>query len=180
MIRTFGNLNSQKEAGFQKGVRNCILFDATTESAISNLKKQFLLKPDTKISCNWWSCSQYFKSIFKILWFKSRFHYLQPRRRKICVPTKLKASRFTSHDREIDCKCVSFWMFFWKILLNTVLEPFVISNVNKSLWRIPNKTLGGHLLRQGIQSCVLSRYKRGSSVRCFRINSLDVRALKQC
>ena len=139
-----------------KGFGIVSLFDATTESAISNLKSN-LLKPDSKTVATDEIVSGIFKSIFKLQDLKVGFIVYNPEEEKFIRPVKFDnqlQSFLLSKDQEIDCKNAFFGCTFEKLLENK--EPLVISNVKKFIEESTNKKLGEHLLRQGIQSCVFA------------------------
>ena len=139
-----------------KGFGIVSLFDATTESAISNLKSN-LLKPDTKTVASNEIIENIFKSIFKIPHLKVGFIIYNPEEEKFIRPVKFDnqlQSFLLSKEQEVDCKNAFFGCSFENLLDKK--EPFVISNVQKFIEESPNKKLGEHLLRQGIQSCVFA------------------------
>lgn len=161
-----------------KGFGIVSLFDATTESAISNLKSN-LLKPDTKSVATDDIIANIFKSIFKIPDLRVGFIIYNPEEEKFLKPTKLESqlqSFLLSHDQEIDCKNAFFGCSFENLLTNK--EPFVISNVKKFIEESPNKKLGEHLLKQNIQSCVFAPViKDDHLLGVLELVSSDVRAL---
>ncbi|MDR7371245.1 GAF domain-containing protein [Flavobacterium aquidurense] len=139
-----------------KGFGIVSLFDATTESAISNLKSN-LLKPDRESVTTDEVVANIFRSIFKIPNLKVGFIIYNPEEEKFVKPAKLESqlqSFLLSHDQEIDCKNAFFGCSFENLL--TKKEPFVISNISKFIEKSSNKKLGEHLLKQGIQSCVFA------------------------
>ncbi|QGK72647.1 GAF domain-containing protein [Flavobacterium sp. SLB02] len=139
-----------------KGFGIVSLFDATTESAISNLKSN-LLKPDSKTVATDEIVTNIFKSIFKIPDLRVGFIIYNPEEEKFIRPAKLDnqlKSFLLAKDQEVDCKNAFFGCSFENLLDNK--EPFVISNVKKFIEESSNKKLGEHLLRQGIQSCVFA------------------------
>jgi len=139
-----------------KGFGIVSLFDATTESAISNLKSN-LLKPDAKTVATDDIVTNIFKSIFKIPDLKVGFIIYNPEEEKFIRPVKFDnqlQSFLLSKDQEVDCKNAFFGCSFENLLDNK--EPFVISNVKKFIEESSNKRLGEHLLKQGIQSCVFA------------------------
>ena len=139
-----------------KGFGIVSLFDATTESAISNLKSN-LLKPDTKTVATDEIIANIFKSIFKIPDLRVGFIIYNPEEEKFIRPVKFDnqlQSFLLSKDQEVDCKNAFFGCSFENLLDNK--EPFVISNVKKFIEESANKKLGEHLLKQGIQSCVFA------------------------
>ncbi|MFB3387882.1 GAF domain-containing protein [Flavobacterium sp. LAR06] len=139
-----------------KGFGIVSLFDATTESSISNLKSN-LLKPDRESVTTDEVVANIFRSIFKIPDLKVGFIIYNPEEEKFVKPAKLESqlkSFLLSHDQEIDCKNAFFGCSFENLLNNK--EPFVISNVNKFIAESPNRKLGEHLLSQNIQSCIFA------------------------
>ena len=161
-----------------KGFGIVSLFDATTESAISNLKSN-LLKPDTKSVATDEIIANIFKSIFKIPDLRVGFIIYNPEEEKFVKPTKLESqlqSFLLSHNQEIDCKNAFFGCSFENLLNKK--EPFVISNVSKFIEESPNKKLGEHLLKQNIQSCVFAPViKEDHLLGVLELVSADVRAL---
>jgi hypothetical protein len=161
-----------------KGFGIVSLFDATTESAISNLKSN-LLKPDTKSVATDEIIANIFKSIFKIPDLRVGFIIYNPEEEKFVKPTKLESqlqSFLLSHDQEIDCKNAFFGCSFENLLNKK--EPFVISNISKFIEESPNKKLGEHLLKQNIQSCVFAPViKEDHLLGVLELVSSDVRAL---
>ena len=139
-----------------KGFGIVSLFDATTESAISNLKSN-LLKPDSKTVAIDEIVSNIFKSIFKISDLKVGFIVYNPEEEKFIRPVKFDnqlQSFLLSKEQEVECKNAFFGCSFENLLDNK--EPLVISSVKKFIETSENKKLGEHLLKQGIQSCVFA------------------------
>lgn len=139
-----------------KGFGIVSLFDATTESAISNLKSN-LLKPDSKSVATDEIVANIFKSIFKIPDLRVGFIVYNPEEEKFIRPMKFETqlqSFLLSKDQEVECKNAFFGCSFEKLLDNK--EPLVISNVEKFIEESDNKKLGEHLLKQGIMSCVFA------------------------
>lgn len=139
-----------------KGFGIVSLFDATTESAISNLKSN-LLKPDTRTVETNEIILNIFKSIFKIADLKVGFIIYNPDEEKFIRPVKYDnqlQSFLLSANQEVDCKNDFFGCSFENLLDNK--EPFVISNVKKFTEESANKSLGEHLLKQNIHSCVFA------------------------
>lgn len=139
-----------------KGFGIVSLFDATTESAISNLKSS-LLKPDARTVETNEIILNIFKSIFKIPDLKVGFIIYNPDEEKFIRPVKYDnqlQSFLLSANQELDCKNDFFGCSFENLLDNK--EPFVISNVKKFTEESENKSLGEHLLKQNIHSCVFA------------------------
>jgi len=161
-----------------KGFGIVSLFDATTESAISNLKSS-LLKPDAKTVASNEILTNIFKSIFKISNLKVGFIIYNDEEEKFIRPAKFDKqieSFLLSKDQELDCRNAFFGCSFENLLNKK--EPFVISNVKKFIEESPNKKLGEHLLRQGIQSCVFAPViKDGHLLGVVELVSEEPRAL---
>lgn len=161
-----------------KGFGIVSLFDATTESAISTLKSNLLKPSTTKLDSND-ILVNIFKSIFKIPSLKVGFIIYNPEEEKFIRPIKFdeQITSFLLHtDQEVDCKNAFFGCSFENLLDHN--EPFVISNVEKFIEESPNKKLGEHLLRQGIQSCVFAPVtKDGQLLGVIELVSEDPRAL---
>ncbi|WP_166922099.1 GAF domain-containing protein [Flavobacterium poyangense] len=139
-----------------KGFGIVSLFDATTESAISNLKSN-LLKPDTQNVATNDVIAGIFRSIFKIPDLEVGFIIYNPEDEKFIRPIKYESqmqSFLLSSTQELDCKNAFFGCTFENLLTNK--EPLVISNVQKFIGASENKKLGEHLLKQNIQSCVFA------------------------
>lgn len=139
-----------------KGFGIVSLFDATTESAISNLKSN-LLKPETSRVASTEIIENIFRSIFKIPSLKVGFIIYNPEEEKFVRPIKFDnqmQSFLLSSTQEVDCKNAFFGCSFENLLDKK--EPFVISNVKKFIEESSNPKLGEHLLSQGIQSCVFA------------------------
>ena len=139
-----------------KGFGIATLYDATTESAISNLKSN-LLKSDAETATSNETVANIFKSIFKIPTLKVGFIIYNPEEEKFTKPSKFETnvhSFLLLEEQEIDCKG-DFLGCSFENLLET-MKPFVISNVQKFSEKPENKRLAEHLLRQNIQSCVFA------------------------
>ncbi|OXA93084.1 GAF domain-containing protein [Flavobacterium hercynium] len=139
-----------------KGFGIVSLFDATTESSISNLKSN-LLKPDAKSVTSDEIISNIFKSIFNIPDLRVGFIIYNQEEEKFIRPIKYDKqihSFLLSKDQEIDCKNAFFGCSFENLLDKK--EPFVISNVKKFTEESPNKLMGQHLLKQNIGSCLFA------------------------
>ncbi|WP_394773962.1 GAF domain-containing protein [Flavobacterium sp.] len=139
-----------------KGFGIVSLFDATTESAISNLKSN-LLKPDAQTATSDVILTNIFRSIFMIPDLQVGFIIYNQEEEKFIRPIKFDAkiqSFLLSTDQEVDCKNAFFGCSFENLLDNK--EPFVISNVQKFTEHSTNKRLGQHLLKQNIHSCIFA------------------------
>ncbi|MEP6805053.1 MAG: GAF domain-containing protein [Flavobacterium sp.] len=139
-----------------KGFGIVSLFDATTESAISNLKSN-LLKPDAQTATSDEALTNIFRSIFMIPDLQVGFIIYNQEEEKFIRPIKFDnkiQSFLLSTDQEMECKNAFFGCSFENLLDNK--EPFVISNVEKFTEHSTNKRLGQHLLKQNIHSCIFA------------------------
>jgi hypothetical protein len=141
-----------------KGFGIIILFDATTENAISNLKTN-LLKSDTKKATESKNTESIFRSIFKIPNLKVGFLIYNSEQEKFIKPPQLeKDSELSSfllpYNHEMDCKSALFGCSFENLLEHK--EPLVISNVEKFIKQNENIKLGELLRGQNINSCVFA------------------------
>jgi hypothetical protein len=139
-----------------KGFGIVSLFDATTESAISNLKSN-LLKADNEINDHQ-SFEVIFRSIFKVPDLKVGLIIYNEEEGKFTKPpfNNNEISSYILYDQEETVNCQNA---FFGCSLNTLLEekkPFTISNVAQFSTIDGNEGLGKHLLRQNINSCILA------------------------
>ncbi|MBF7090938.1 GAF domain-containing protein [Flavobacterium sp. ALJ2] len=141
-----------------KGFGIIILFDATTENAISNLKTN-LLKSDTKKATESKNTEIIFRSIFKIPNLKVGFLIYNPEQEKFIKPPQLEkdgelSSFLLPFNHEMDCKNALFGCSFENLLEHK--EPLIISNVEKFIKQNENIKLGELLRSQNINSCVFA------------------------
>ncbi len=137
-----------------KGFGIVSLFDATTESAISNLKSN-LLKSE-KDSGNQQSFETIFRSIFKIPDLKMGLIIYNEEDDKFIKPpfnNEIKSYILFGQDETVDCK--KAFLGCSQITLLDEKKPFIISNVEKFSTLEGNEALGTHLLNQNIKSCIL-------------------------
>ncbi|MFV5685578.1 GAF domain-containing protein [Flavobacterium sp. GB2R13] len=139
-----------------KGFGIVSLFDASIESAISNLKSN-LLKSETEQADNNQNFETIFRSIFKISDLKIGLIIYNEEDEKFIKPPydDKKIGSFILNDMpEVDCKNALFGCSLENILEQN--KPFVISNVKKFATTPGNEKLGEHFLRLNIQSCILA------------------------
>ena len=137
-----------------KGFGIVSLFDATAESAISNLKSN-LLKSE-KDSGNQQTFETIFRSIFKIPDLKVGLIIYNEEDDKFIKPpfnNEIKSYILFGQDETVDCKKAFFGCS--QITLLEEKKPFIISNVEKFSTLEGNESLGTHLLNQNIKSCIL-------------------------
>ncbi|TRX02793.1 GAF domain-containing protein [Flavobacterium gawalongense] len=144
------------ESWILKGFGLVSLFDASIESAVSNLKSN-LLKSETEQAANTPNFETIFRSIFKISDLKVGFIIYNEEDEKFIMPPydDKKIGSFILHDiEEADCKDTLFGCSLATILEHN--KPFIVSNVEKLALTSGNEKLGEHLLKQNIQSCILA------------------------
>ncbi|MDI1307077.1 MAG: GAF domain-containing protein [bacterium] len=144
------------ESWILKGFGIVSLFDASIESAISNLKSN-LLKSETEQADNNQNFETIFRSIFKISDLKIGLIIYNEEDEKFIKPPydDKKIGSFILNDMpEADCKNALFGCSLENILEQN--KPFVISNVKKFATTLGNEKLGEHFLRLNIQSCILA------------------------
>lgn len=144
------------ESWILKGFGIVSLFDASIESAISNLKSN-LLKSETEQVDNTPNFETIFRSIFKVSDLQVGFIIYNEEDEKFTRPIydDKKIGSFVLHDiEEVDCKNALFGCSLKNILEQN--KPFIISNVEKFTLTSGNEKLGEHLLKQNIKSCILA------------------------
>ena len=144
------------ESWILKGFTIAILYDVTTESAISNLKSN-LLKSDSELRDLNQSFESIFRSIFKIADLKIGFTLYQEEDKKfIKLPHNNESlnSFILQNENEADCKKILCACSSENILQKK--EVISISNVKKFSEIDGNEKLGLQLLKQNIQSCILA------------------------
>jgi hypothetical protein len=161
-----------------KGFGIVTLFDATTESAISNLKTN-LLKSE-KVSENQEDFETIFRSVFKIPDLKVGFSIYNESEDKFIVPPinngAISSYILSGQDETVNCEKA-----FFGCSLHTLLEEkkmFTISNVEKFAATAGNEDLGRHLLKQNIKSCILAPVlKNNRLLGVIELVSMEPRAL---
>ena len=144
------------ESWILKGFGIVSLFDASIESAISNLKSN-LLKSETEQTDSNENFETIFRSIFKISDLKIGLIIYNEEDEKFTKPPydDKKIGSFILDDMpEVDCKNALFGCSLENILEQN--KPFVISNVKKFATTPGNEKLGEHFLRLNVQSCILA------------------------
>ena len=144
-------LNSWESKGF--GI--VTLFDATTESAISNLKSNLLVPDDFK-ELTKTNIETIFRSIYKIPDLKVGFTEVNEEDNQFRIaPFDNVRSYILNENLEMNCNNV-----FCSETMDEMLEGskhFIISDVEKFKAENPNEAVfANHLLSQGIKSCILA------------------------
>jgi hypothetical protein len=143
-----------KESWILKGFGIVVLYDATTENAVSNLKSN-LLKANGEENDFSDSFQKIFRSIFKIPDLRIGFTpFLSEEVKFNTVQHKKQMNSFILSDN-VEVKCQN-------VLDNEVFKALIeerkciaISNVKKFSQNPENEMFGCHLLSQDIQSCIL-------------------------
>ena len=159
LIDNFDNFELWKEKFPQeswilKGFGIVILFDATIENSVSNLKSN-LLRPDKSNLNHDNSIETIFRSIYKIADLRIGFTPFNSEEQKFeQVPTKKLNSLILSDKLDYDCQNALCECSFETLISEK--KYFTISNVSKFVAAAKDKTLGNHLRAQNIQSCILA------------------------
>jgi hypothetical protein len=144
------------ESWILKGFGIAILFDATTESSISKLKSNLLKSEKEQITVNE-NFESIFRSIFKIADLRIGLIIYDAEEDKFTKPTfndHSLGSFILSIEEEVDCKNALLGCSFKDLLENK--KTIAISNVEKFSSSLGNETLGKHLLKQNIHSCIFA------------------------
>ena len=166
------------ESWIMKGFGIVILFDATTESAISKLKSTLLKSDKEQITINE-NFESIFRSIFKIADLRFGIIIYNAEEEKFIKPTfndHSLGSFILSIEEEVDCKNALLGCSFENLLENK--KALTISNIEKFALAPENKTLGNHLLKQNIHSCIFAPIiKNGNLLGVIELVSSSPRAL---
>ncbi|WPR70941.1 GAF domain-containing protein [Flavobacterium sp. NG2] len=140
-----------------KGFGIVSLFDASVESAISNLKTN-LLKSDNNENKNSEGIQTIFRTIFKIPDLRVGFIMYNEEENKFTKPPYNNNKEATSYilceKEEESCQNAIFGCS-----LQTLLEdkkPFIISDIDSFSKKTTNTSFANHLLKQNIKSCILA------------------------
>lgn len=160
LMDNFDDLNLWKEkfppqSWMLKGFGILILYDATTDNAVSNLKSG-LLKGAGEENDYGHTFEGIFKSIFKIPDLRIGFttFILDENKFDTHQPEK-KIHSFLLYDNS-ESKCANILS---KKIYQTLIEEkktLALSNVSKFSCKDDNSSFGLHLLSQNIQSCILA------------------------
>lgn len=144
------------ESWILKGFGILILFDSTTESAISKLKSN-LLKPDKEQITLYENFESIFRSIFKIADLRIGLVFYNEEEEKFVKPSfsdNSINSFILPIEEEVECKNTLLGCFIENILKNQ--KPLIISNVEKFALIAENKKFAKNLLEQNIHSCIFA------------------------
>lgn len=145
-----------QESWILKGFGIVSLFNATVESAVSNLKSN-LLKSEQKQDEIDENLQDIFKSIFKIPDLRVGLVLYNQEENKFIKPpfnSNTIVSFVLNNQEELDCESSVFGCSLKNILLSK--KPFAISNVEKFGSIEGNHDLAQHFLSQNIKSCILA------------------------
>lgn len=190
LMDNFDNLDLWKEkfpegSWILKGFGIMSLFDATTESAISNLKSN-LLKTEEFNEVTKSSLESIFRSIYKIPDLAIGFTEINMENKQFSLsPFEDIKSYMLSDSKSIDCNCMFCDATMAK--LTSKGEYFIISDVEDYKKANPMDAIfADHLLKQGIKSCILAPIvKHGRlfgfvelvSLRARELNSINANKL---
>ncbi|WP_313806435.1 GAF domain-containing protein [Flavobacterium sp.] len=157
LIDNFENVELWKEkfppqSWLLKGFGIVVLYDATTENAISNLKTGLNKLNDEETKPNIDNFSKIFQSIFRISNIKIGFTSLLG---KEIIPNERRINSFILGNRsEIMCKTI-LPVSIYDTLINQQ-KKVEISNVERLKQNIEYQSFANHLLEQNIHSCILA------------------------
>ncbi len=183
LINDFENITLWKEkfppgSWILKGFGIIQLFDASTESAISNLKTNLLKADDAKEELIE-DFESIFRSIFKIPDLKIGLTLYDSEEKKLYKTNSAKKnihSLILNDLDETDCDSKLCKCFFNKLIIKQ--ETFTISNVDYYASIKGNETFGESLKQQNIQSCIFAPViKDGELLGVFELASEEKRVL---
>lgn len=162
LIDNFDDIDLWKEkfpvgSWILKGFGIVQLFDATIESAVSNLKTNLLKATDKEKHDMSDDFLAIFRSIFKIPDLKFGLTIYDPEEQKFIRPNAHKETIKSLILNEADeAKCTNkLYSCFFDTLIKQ-RQVFTISNVAVFSAKEGNETLGNHLKSQNIQSCIMA------------------------
>jgi hypothetical protein len=164
LIDNFDNIALWKEkfppgSWILRGFGIMSLFDATTETAVSDLKTSLLSqkeKKDEEAEAHRNYFADIFKSIFKVTDLMIGFTAIDLKQNKFMIsPFERHIRSFMLYDQnESDCGCLFCHVPFEDIMKRK--DYFVISDIDKFLKNNPESALGKVLHKQGIQSAIFA------------------------
>ncbi|MCG2610946.1 GAF domain-containing protein [Flavobacterium sp. SM15] len=191
LMDNFDNLDLWKEkfppqSWILKGFGIVVLFDATTENAVSILKSN-LLKINGEETDFSESFENIFRSIFKISDLKIGFTSFMSEEVKFNAANyekKIK-SFLLCEDMEMNCEEVENGEIYKNLVEKR--RVLAVSNVSEFAAQDENRYFGNHLLSQNIQSCILAPVVKDDkllgimelvSSRIGELNSLNAKKLE--
>jgi hypothetical protein len=164
LIDNFDNIALWKEkfppgSWILRGFGIMSLYDATIETAVSDLKTSLLSqkeKKDEEAETKRADFANIFKSIFKVTDLQLGFTAFDLKQNKFMIsPFERHIRSFMLfNENESDCSCL-----FCHVPLDDIMKQkdyFVISDVEKFLKNNPESTLAKVLIKQGIQSAIFA------------------------
>lgn len=171
LIDNFDNIALWKEkfppnGWVLRGFGMMSLYDATIETAVSDLKTSLLSQKDQEEDKEKKrdDFANIFKSIFKLTDLQLGFSAIDLKQNKFMIsPFERHIRSFMLYDQEeSDCGCL-----FCHVGLDDLMKSknhFVISDVEKFLANNPESTLAKTLLKQGIQSAIFAPVVKGDKL----------------
>ncbi|WP_300567063.1 GAF domain-containing protein [Flavobacterium sp.] len=161
LIDNFDNIDLWREkfpneSWILKGFGMVVLFDVTTENAVSNLKSN-LLKANGKENEDDFneSLERIFRSIFKIADLRIGFTPFDCSEDKFNSIPKKKVSSFILIDNEeMECHRALNELVYKTLVDDKTI--FSISNMEQFVKNPENEAFGKHLMNQNIQSCIFA------------------------
>ncbi|TAF67197.1 MAG: GAF domain-containing protein, partial [Flavobacterium sp.] len=145
-----------KESWILKGFGIVSLYDATTESAISNLKSN-LLKSEIEKAQHADDFETIFRSVFRIPELRVGFILYNQEENTFVKPPysdETLSSYLLFNEQELSCSDSLFSCCFEEAIAEK--KTLIIADVDQYLLQTENKALCEHLLSQGIKSAVFS------------------------
>ena len=162
-----------------KGFGIIQLFDATTESSVSNLKTNLLKAADAEHEDLEEDFLSIFRSIFRIPDLKIGLTIYDPEDKKFLRPLKNAKnieSIILSENEEAECSKSLYDCFFENVINKR--QPYIVSNVTAFEKNKGNEIFARHLKSQHIQSCILAPVAKGDEILgVFELSSGVPRAL---
>lgn len=183
LVDNYDNVDLWKEkfprnSWILKGFAIVVLYDATTEKAISNLKTNLLKSEITQVTSES-IIENIFKSLFKIPNLKVGFTFYNTEEQSFFRPHyygSTTQSFILEPGQKADCTNDVLGCIFKELLDKQ--EPFVISDVEKLKGDLKYQQLSEYLLDQNIKSCVLAPViNNGQLLGIVELMSSESRAL---
>lgn len=161
-----------------KGFGIVQLFDATTESSVSNLKTNLLKATDSKDEELEEDFESIFRSIFRIPDLRIGLTIYDPEEKRFIRPIGKKniPSLLLNEEEEAECTKKTY-----DCIVNSVVnesQVFIISNVDYFAKKKGNENFARHLKSQDVGSCILAPVvKNGELLGVFELSSEKPRVL---
>lgn len=166
------------ESWILKGFGIVQLYDATTESSVSNLKTNLLKANDSNEEDLTEDFESIFRSIFKIPDLKIGLTIYDPDDQKFMRPHNKKNIQSLILNEADDAQCSKKLYDCFADSIIKENQVFTISNVNNFAKKKENESFANHLKNQNIQSCILAPVvKDGELLGVFELTSEKQAAL---